>query len=93
MTDTLRHPHLKPDWSAPAIPDGYQTAAALQYSDGWDLDFLSLGPSPPTNGLGEKLPQFASEIACPEISWPWVDGFSPARSDWESIDFYCVDFR
>jgi hypothetical protein len=74
---TMTHEKLKPNYTLPVVPTGYDCPVVFQYTDGSsELDFLS-----------DKRKNFASEKMKLDLVWPWVDGFTPSHDDWNKIGF------
>lgn len=82
----MNHPQLLPDWTMPAIPEGYDEPVAVEVFpfDPYRPDFVSWEP-----------PGFASNDAAVPASalptWPWQPGFKPTHDDWQSIGFFPFD--
>lgn len=86
----VMHIKLQNNWRPPAAPAKYpELTAALfvgRFSSAWHLDFSRTSEN---SGVGRF---FASDSdCCPDIAWPWVDGFTPQPEDWRAIGFVVIE--
>jgi hypothetical protein len=76
------HPKLCVDWVRPEPPTGFSNLVAIlvqvkkegRTTQEWMLDYLDT-----------ERNIFASEETELFVPWPWVKGFTPQASDWDSI--------
>lgn len=81
------HEKLKQFWAPPAAPTRYPDLVVVHWirQDGgdWHMDFSRDGPE------GRF---FASDAdRCPDIEWPWVEGFEPQTPDWRAAGFEVLE--
>ena len=80
------HEKLKESWVPPASPARYPDLTVVRFiretGSTWHLDFSRVDSSVPAGRF------FASDAdRCPEIEWPWVEGFDPQPADWRAAGF------
>lgn len=77
-------PALKPNWTFPEIPQGYDVAAIQIYTSGIiELEYLG-----EKGWFKKKTIIYSHENGVtPTCEWPWVDGFIPQVKDWRSLGF------
>lgn len=74
------HSKVKPGFSMPVVPDGFDEVCAFRYTDGeWVLDFVN-----------HDRCDFASETMDIDLDWPWVEGFKPIEPDWQSLGIFTL---
>jgi hypothetical protein len=76
------HPFLRPDWTRPAPPEGFDALVCCDYGELQDLDFVN-----------NTRRDFASETLSTAPHWPWLPAFDPQPADWRAIGIEVFDFR
>jgi hypothetical protein len=73
------HSKLKPDYTPPDIPEGFDQLSAMYHPDGdVIIDFIN----------HEKRDFAYADESGIDFEWPWVDDFKPQPEDWKAIDFH-----
>ena len=70
--------NLKSGWVLPLAPVGFEIPTVVLINGEWHLDFSKDRP--------HRV--FAGDAGIEQnISWPWIEGFSPVEEDWQAIGF------
>lgn len=77
------HPSVRPGWTMPDVPEGYDRLVFCEYGFASELDFLN-----------DAADVFATEEQGHSLNLPlpWVDGFTPSAEDWRALGILLVDF-
>jgi hypothetical protein len=89
---TLMHQNVKPNWTKPQLPDGYDTPAVCWYGKNVRGDLGAPLPEYELDFFSNEKANYASEVMDVVIEYPWTDGYAPTVKDWEFIGFEFHDF-